>query len=106
MKSTLAAVLLMVGAATLQGCASEQKYKTVWRDGKVPSNDTMAACVEYGKLSGSYVRNNQQPPPLSSAVVITSPTVTEYEGEITSCSLTSCNVRLRETGKSRKPAGI
>ena len=101
MRAIICAGLLTISAVSLLGCASGQQYKTVWRDGKVPSKDTVAACAEYGKLSGSYVRNRQPPPPLSSTVIIAPPSVTEYEGEITSCSITRCTVRLRETRSSR-----
>lgn len=101
MRKVIVAGLLVISAVSLLGCASGKKYKTVWQYGNIPSSDTYASCLKYGELVRSDFLAGTAPTPLKQAVVISSPAVTEWEGEITNCSLLSCTVELRETRTSK-----
>ena len=89
-------------AAMVTGCATtgSSTYGSEWKNGKKPSTSTLLACAEYARVATSYTTQGRPAPPMNQVVTITPSNPTEYEGEITSCSMTSCNVVLRETRRS------
>ncbi len=82
----------------ISGCSTAPRQVVVWKDRKEPPAATMEACMGYATIAAAAIRTGVQPPPLRQTVVIQSPT--EYEGEITSCSFSSCTVELKETRSS------
>lgn len=89
----------------LNGCASTSNfdrvtYGTEWKDGRKPKAETLRACAEYGQIASSYTVQGYSAPPVNQVVEIKPARPTEYEGEITSCGISTCNVVLRETRRS------
>ena len=89
-------------ATLVTGCATTGSgtYGSEWKNGKRPSSSTLLACAEYARVSTSYTTQGRPAPTMNQVVTITPSNPTEYEGEITSCDMTSCNVVLRETRRS------
>ena len=74
-------------------------YKWFWKD-KTPDANTLLTCSQYASMASSYAREKRTPPPLQSVVKVNVTTPTEYEGEISKCSNSSCKLTLRETSSS------
>lgn len=104
MRSFSQSVLLLY-VVLLTGCASTPPmenltYKWFWKD-KAPDANTLLTCSQYASMASSYAREKRTPPPLQSVVKVNVTTPTEYEGEISKCSNSSCQLTLRETSSSR-----
>ena len=61
---------------------------------------SMLACEQYSQLVYNHIMGNRNPPPMRQVLVINQRKPTEYKGEVTSCGMFSCTVRLRETYRS------
>lgn len=97
--STLSFILLLGGCAS-SGGFENTRYDSYWKDDKRPNPQTLLACAEYARVSASYSTQGYEAPPMNQVVVMAPTSPTEYEGEITSCGITSCTVELRETRRS------
>ena len=106
-KRLLFAVLVSLGI----GCASVPPmervvFEEVWKDGKSPDTNTLLTCSQYASVASSYAREKRTPPPIQNVVNVNVTTPKEYEGEISNCGYSTCELTLRETRSSRISSSI
>jgi len=89
----------------IAGCTSvppmeRLTFEDRWEANKAPDTNTLLTCTQYASVASSYAREKRTPPPLQSVVKVNVTAPTEYEGEISKCTNSSCQLTLRETSAS------
>jgi hypothetical protein len=111
MRSNYLSMALVLCGLIVTGCASAPPmeritYEEYWKDGKAPDTNTLLTCTEYASIASSYAREKRTPPPIQNVVNVNVTTPREYEGEISNCSYSTCELTLRETRSSRISSSI
>ena len=106
MRSNYFSMAVVLFGSLVTGCASAPPmeritYEEYWKDGKAPDTNTLLACTEYASVASSYAREKRTPPPIRNIVNVNVTTPREYEGEISNCGYSTCELTLRETRTSR-----
>ena len=111
MRSNYLPMVVVLCGLLVTGCASAPPmqrvtYEEKWKDGKAPDTNTLLTCTKYANVASSYAREKRTPPPVQNVVNVNVTTPREYEGEISNCNYSTCEISLKETRSSRIASSI